>query len=181
MQQQNLLDLALVYDKALEDLTEDDGVAVMEKVNQAEKDLSQKVDDWAYFLRTLEKEYKEAEERTAAYRKKREALKNALTRSKEWLKAIMEAGPTVPYKGAKATLRLQANGGKKALDLMFTLGEKTVTNIVDHFSIDLIPDEYLKPVSFYTLDTEKLREDLEAGKELTFAKLTQGKHVRITV
>ncbi len=182
MQQPNLFELALAYSTALDELADTEVPLIMQSVaDDAKLELSDKVDRWGQFLRRLDLEYKEAEEMTRAFRVKRESLKTKLEKSKEWLKSMMEAAPTVPYKGKTATLKLQNNGGKKALDLLFTLGEKTVTNIVDHFSIDLIPDEYLKPVSFYTLDTEKLRADLDAGKELAFAKLVQGKHVRVTV
>lgn len=75
-------------------------------------------------------------------------------------------------------------------DAMIEIGEKKITS--DHYTITLcnnggltpmkvdgeVPDNYKRIV--YETDTEKIRKDLESGKQLPFAHLEErGQHVRI--
>ena len=43
----------------------------------------------------------------------------------------------------------------------------------------LIPDEYITTITVKQLNTQKLKEDLEAGKEITWAKTERGNHLRV--
>ena len=98
---------------------------------------------------------------------RREAIENRVARMKDALKATLEAmeegGMDKPeIKTAFHTIKLAGNGGKQPMK---------VEN-------EQVPDNYKRVV--LEIDKEKIRKDLEAGKELPFARLEpRGRHVSI--
>lgn len=124
-------------------------------------ELELKADDYAAviaeFTAHADKVQKEIDRLTGM----KKAAENSVKRMKErLLKAMQETGKD-KIKTDLHTFSIQKNGGKQALDIF---GD--------------VPDEYLKVV--YEKDADKIREDLQAGKELPFARLLErGVHLRI--
>jgi hypothetical protein len=96
------------------------------------------------------------------------------------MKACLEANPGVPFKdslGRKVYLQRNPPSLKLFVDVR---EKKTISNAIDMASADLlgVPRDYIKEVSFLVLDTEKVKADLQAGKELGWARIDQGAHCR---
>lgn len=108
------------------------------------------------------------------YRKK--VRENGIKRLKErLLQAMLQMGKTELPAGDN-TIKIEKNGGKTPL--RFLKDETEIPqNMVD---ISTIPKKYRKTVITETIDTDKVREDLDAGKELDFVEYgTRGQHIRV--
>lgn|SRR3990167_5572724 len=107
-----------------------------------------------------------------------EAVLDSLTRT---TKQIVEAHPNQPFADSFGVkLRVQKNS-QPALKLDVEVRDaKTVTNVIDQDQISFleIPDEYVKTITYQTLDVAKLKEDLAQGTSLTWANLDWGTHLR---
>ena len=89
------------------------------------------------------------------------AIESNINRMKTRIKETMEAMGKTEIKTDLHTFKIQNNGGVQP---MVITGD--------------VPDNYLKVV--YQADNAKIREDLTAGKELSFAHLEpRGKQLRI--
>lgn len=89
---------------------------------------------------------------------------NAVKRLKERLTYFMLAHNEKKVETQHHRLWVQKNGGKTPL----------------HYEEGLVPDEYFQTVTTKVLDTDRLRKDLEAGKEVPGAKLLEkGSHLRV--
>jgi hypothetical protein len=95
--------------------------------------------------------------------------------------ATIAANPKVPFRtSAGKKVSVCQNSAASLVLSGVSLGKpKTVSNVVDY-------DEamragalaYVEPVQFYVLKTDRVREDLEAGVELSWARLERGVHLR---
>ena len=91
---------------------------------------------------------------------RKQAMENHVKRMKEALLEAMKTCDLPEITGEHFKLKIQNNGGKRKLNVF---GE--------------VPDNYKRIV--YEDDTDKIRKDLEDGKELPFAFLEErGQHVR---
>lgn len=110
-----------------------------------------------------------------------------LDRIEAWIKQntawILERCPELKFKGSIGELRLQKNS-QATLVL-----DETVSDFRGTWLDDSFPDtdkeifqtikEYLD--AGFKLNTERIKEDLEEGKSLPFAKLETGLHVRVKI
>lgn len=124
-------------------------------------EVENKADAYAVVIReaksTAEKYQKEADRLS----EKAQVIENSIQRMKDRLKIAMETMKVTKLEGDYHKFRIQKNGGKVGIEY---LGD--------------VPDSYKKVV--LEDDTARIREDLEAGKELGFARLKErGTHLRI--
>lgn len=172
-----LSDLFNKIDNADEDISE----ALIEHFDNACKSLTESIDRRKYVYRTAEAKIEfirsQKQEADEAIKK----LKKIQERIMEMTKVTVGLNPDLPFQdslGNKLTVRKNSQPNLVlALDLRES---KAVTNILDQNSISLlgIDQKYIKPVTYFTLDTEQLKRDLQAGEKLTWATLHYGTHVR---
>lgn len=94
---------------------------------------------------------------------------------------IVEQNPDVTFTDSTGTrLRLQRNSrGKVVLD--FDLRKtKSIPNLVDDAAIEMlgIDDRYLETVTARRINMDRVRADLEAGRDVPFARIVHDSHLR---
>lgn len=129
-------------------------------------DQAVKLEGYVGLIKTLEGEAVVAKATAEQFAMKARSRESSVKRLKDRVKMYLEVTrqpKAVTEKGF--TLAVRANGGKQPLDL-------------DDIRIEDLPVEFRK-VSVVA-DTEKIREFLEAGGSLSFARLQpRGSHLRI--
>lgn len=133
---------------------------------ELENDQAVKLEGYVGLIKTLEGEAAVAKATAEQFQMKARSRENSVKRLKDRVKMYLEVTnqpKAVTEKGF--TLAVRANGGKQPLDL-------------DDLRIEDLPPEFRKIT--VTVDTEKIREHLEAGGSLSFARLQpRGNHLRI--
>lgn len=110
-----------------------------------------------------------------AYRVK--VRENGIKRLKDRLAAGMQMMDKKELKAGDNTIKLVNNGGQLPLKYFNGMMSDIPQDKVD---IQNVPKEYRKTVVTETIDTEKIRKDLDAGKKLDFVEYgNRGVHVRI--
>lgn len=125
----------------------------------------------------LYREYRAAAERA-------EALKE---RVEQHTMEFMAVCPDVRFEGNLGRLAAQNNSSGR-LEVDFPLGSRTFSNLLEvgggdetleTTAVSLIPTEYIRTITLKQLDTAKLKSDIEAGKEIVWAKVERGQHLRV--
>jgi len=168
---------------AIADLLEESGdldealVKVFGEAHALQKDA---VDRNFLFHQYVKSQIALAKDMADNWKHQKDVMQNVLERHKDRIKFIMEANPDIPFKGAQGKMTLQAS--PSALNLAFQSSKRTFETISDHditkYKVDA---SYVDIVQLKALNKEKVKEDLKAGRELPFARLTQSKHVRFKV
>lgn len=132
---------------------------------EIEKSLGSKVDGCVRFLENLMGNWKLCKDMGDSYYKKAEAWK----KKSEWMeRRILFCLQRMGQKSMETALHkisVAANGGAVGVEI----------------TADEIPRNYLKVKETVTPDTDKIRSELQAGKELGFARLKErGCHLRIS-
>jgi hypothetical protein len=158
----NIFKLTAEYRQLLE-MMEDpeiDEQAVADTMEGIEMEIEQKADNYAGLIRSLEGSreivHKEAE-RLQALDKRYE---NFIKRLKENLMFCMRATGKEKFKTALNSFGIRKAGGKQPLDIDIEDPEK-------------IPEEYRKEVVKYSADNDKIREALDKGEELSWARYAE--------
>ena len=124
-------------------------------------ELEVKAGGYCNVIKQLEMEADRAKNMSLVWEQKQKQRENAIKRMKEALRDAMIRTDQKQIDAGEYTIKLQKNGGKAPL-------------IID----GEVPDGYQKVI--YETDKDKIRKDLEAGKELPFAYLEErGQHVVI--
>lgn len=121
-----------------------------------------------------------AESLYRAYREKCERAEKLKERVQEMTLYTVETHAGVTFKGKLGKLASQTNGqARLIIDLQ--LASKTFSNLINTESPEFfeIPANHLKAVTVMQLDTDAIRADLAAGKELSFARTEKGTHLRV--
>ncbi len=154
--------------------------ALIEEFSQADRTLAESVDRRKYV-------YQEAEFRIKLAKSRKEELDAAikrLTRVQQEIekstRSLIEANPGIPFHDTVGNkLSIRRNPAK--LKLCFDVKDaKNFSNLVDEKAIGLlgIDSKYLEKVSFFTLRTDLIRDDLREGVNLPWAEFEYGSHVR---
>lgn len=96
-------------------------------------------------------------------------------------KLVMTQEPSQPYEDTLGNkLKVVKNSQTQLVLAVDLRDKKSVSNIIDDASLELlgIDDKYVKIVTYQTLDTERVKRDLEKGEKLEWASLFRGDHVR---
>lgn len=124
-------------------------------------ELEVKAEGYCNVIKQLEMEADRAKNMSLVWSQRQKQRETAIKRMKEALRDAMIRTNIDKIDAGEFTVKLQNNGGKAPL-------------IIDGD----VPDNYQKII--YEADKEKIRKDLEEGKELKFAYLEErGKHVVI--
>ena len=120
------------------------------------------------------------EELAAEYKAKAESLKNLRARLHERTMEIMDANPEVEFKGRYGKFRQQKNS-MASLETEFSTDSRTFSHIVSAETMELYGlHKYITYSEVFQLNTEAVRQALNAGEKLPWATLKQGKHLRIS-
>lgn len=124
-------------------------------------DLAGKSAGYVHVIKQLDMEADECDKVIEAFKAKKEARKNHITKMKNALLDAMDAAQLTELKAGEYTLKIAKNGGKQPL-------------VVD----GNVPDNYMKIK--YEPDNDLIRQAIEEGKEVPFAHLEErGRHLNI--
>ncbi len=96
---------------------------------------------------------------------------------KEAAKQAIKDNPDLPWIDSYGTKVYVSRNSSASLQMNLSLDDKTVRNVVDYGDVTRL-GPYVKTVTYLVIDTDKVREDLAAGVEISWAKLERGDHVR---
>lgn len=154
-------------------ISDEDVAKFVEGLEQRSGALAQKVDNWISFLAYLDHcvlLLKGKRERlTRAIR----ALEHGIFRKREYIAGCIRAYPGVEYRGDLGKLRLQ-RPAKAGVQVRFPTKTKSFSNIVAEEALEIDPTirPFCKHISFWTLDTDKIREEkLLRNDTIPWAKL----------
>lgn len=161
----------------IDDMDEIDD-ATIDEFMSLNKERTEKIDAWIAVRDRLTSYLQEKKAQKERAVKAYEHAGNALKTFNNRLKYHMENDKTSKlFVGTTGTVTLQ-NSPKK-LDHSISVQPVSLNSIVnDEFDADLCQD-YLTEQTYMVLDTAKLKKDLQSGVEVPWAKLEQGKHVRV--
>jgi len=154
------------FDKLVEDGIEADYIAALDTyLGNLKEERDAKLDAYAKFMAKREMYMDGRRKEAARITALADADERAITRAKERLKFMFEQENWAKVETAYHKFSICKNGGKTPV-------------IIDPVDIDKVPDDYKKVET--TVNTGAVREALEAGKELEFARLGErGTHLRI--
>lgn len=112
---------------------------------------------------------------------KAKADSDALEVLKEVCRVTMEQHPDLPWRDSqKQKLSLCKNSqASLTTDYDARLVNKTVYNVLSEDDRAALPERYVAvSPTYFVLNTAAIREDIAAGKEIPWAKLERGSHVR---
>ena len=140
--------------------------------DQTEGDLTTKLEAIGRLVRNWESDAEQYAAEAKRLAAKKAAAENRAKRTKEWTKFCLESAGISKQAAGVFTFAIQKNGGKKPLGWI-----KDGIAVPELDPLEL-PAEYQKIT--ITPDTEAIREVLENGGELEFARLQEaGTHLRI--
>lgn len=147
--------------------------------NQTRLDLATAVDRRVCFLNFCTSSMQAAKETRNAWAERARQLEALEERIKVLTIDQIKSSGLEQAKGDLGRLCIQNN--PEALSLDFDLHDMMVNRVIDPIFIEVnaVPDKYLKKIAAYQLDTKQIKEDLQAGETLPWAKLTRGQHLRI--
>ena len=134
---------------------------ILDTLESIEGDIEDKADNYAYIIDEIKNDVNACKTEKTRLEKRQKVLENRENRLKNYLSDVMRNTGKTNFKTQLHTFRIQKNGGKRALTID---GE--------------VPKDYTKIV--IENDTDKIRQALESGKELSFAHLEpQSESLRI--
>ncbi len=134
---------------------------VLDTLESIEGEIEDKADNYAYIIADILNDANACKLEKDRLEKRQKSLENKAKNLKNNLAAIMKNTGKTNFKTQLHTFRIQKNGGKRALTID---GE--------------VPTEYTKTI--IENDTDKIRQTLESGGELSFAHLEpQSESLRI--
>lgn len=100
-------------------------------------------------------------------------MEEAYDRFKETTREIVANSPDITFKGELGKLSVRKT--RPSLKVLCATEKKSFQNMVDDETVELfgIDESHLKYVSFLQLNTEKIREDIIAGKIVDYAQLIE--------
>lgn len=121
-----------------------------------------------------------ANEKIKMWQARKETLVNTLERIKSTTLSALQASEFKVAHGSELGFKIAVN--PPSLKLTMTPDKKSFTNIVCDADIDFytIPKKYLTLNSFFTLNTQTIKNDLDAGSTLPWATLERGERIKVT-
>lgn len=159
----NLYNLNQTWQEVASMLYQDDvdEQMIFDTLESIEGEIEDKADNYAYIITEILNDANACKLEKDRLEKRQKSLENKAKNLKKNLMEIMKDTGKTNFKTQLHTFRIQKNGGKRALTID---GE--------------VPVEYTKTI--IENDTDKIRQALEEGKELSFAHLeAQGESLRI--
>jgi len=174
------LDFAAVLNQ-IEQLDGDLDQAILSTFGELKLELAEAVDRRIYFLQFLESQIEHVEKMEKAWKERRRILENLNERIKESTKTTIIANDgSMKLKGTTGELAVQKS--PPSVEYAFDFSKKSFDIVTDDIvSKHKIPAKYLQHLELLQINKSAVREDLQAGIELGFAKLNRGSHVRVKI
>lgn len=168
--------LATLCDRV--DAGEDLDALLVAEFKGAQLDLMDSVARRVSFFRFCESAIEAAKKARDAWADQWRRFETILMKVKTITVETMQEHPDLPYKAEAAELRLQKN--PPSIEIGAPTKEMTFRYTVDDETVKTreIPETFLKTTTVTQLNIEAIREHINAGGELPFAKKVQGSHVR---
>lgn len=118
----------------------------------------------------------------AEIRAAQKRLEDIVERVETMTISIMEAYPSVPYKSDIGVMRVQQNAQPKlVIDSRIKLDTASVSNILDAADIKRfeISEDLYEARTYYVLLIDTVKNCLKEDREIPWATLTTGRHLRI--
>lgn len=154
------------------DAGESIGEAVVALFDEKRLELCEAVDRRIAFDQWIKGAIEAARAARDEWGKRVEQLREAHERFKANTKAIVEAAPDLPYRGALGSIAVQKS--PPAVDVAWGSRELDDETIA-FFGVD---PRFVKTKVTHTLDVTAVKDALKAGETLDWARLTQSNHVR---
>lgn len=174
----SLFELAGEYKELYAMMTEEpDSEVVNDTLEAIVGEIEVKSEGYLSLINRMDMELEACKKHRDAWDYKVKVWTNGIKRLKDMLAKGMLMMDKKEIKAGDNTIKLVNNGGQLPLKYF----NKEVSDIPqDRVDIQSIPKEYRKTVVTETIDTEKIRKDLDAGKKLDFVEYgTRGIHVRV--
>lgn len=146
--------------------------AIQAEFAETRLDLAQAIDRRKAVLASIGGMAETAKQMAKGYQEQAKRLEGLAESLKKRTLEIMLEAPDLPYRDS-AGRKVSIVNGIGSLKLSLNLGQKTVSSIIDAVEMHehKIPLEFVKPVSFYALDTAAVRSALIDGRELPWARI----------
>lgn len=159
----SLMELNAEHERIMAEVDEAEGEVTPEiaaRLDAFNVDYPTKVAAYALLITLRSSSEKATDHVVKTFTARRDRLRRGVAALKKALHESLEATGQRRVVAPTATVWIQPNGGQAALEIT---GE--------------VPPEYTRTV--VETDVERIRERLEAGEKLAFAKLVRGTHLRI--
>lgn len=155
--------------------------AIIELIVGAENKLCNKTDRWVGFLESVKASIEIAKERQDRATKHRKILENVMERSKQYIQFALEQSGKTKFEGNDSTITLQ--NSPQSVDFKLDFKKGSLNYVLSEDQAHALAKEglsdYVTEVSYFVLNSDKVRSDLQLGKEIPFATIKQNKHIRI--
>ncbi len=141
--------------------------------DDARCDLAESVDRRIAFDRWCKEQMSAAEEGHRWYRARKETIEVVQARFRERTKEVVDAQPDVVFQGKLGKLWVQNN--PPAIEFSFGAREAITPEVAAAFGV---PEDYLIAKTTYRIDGERAKAELQAGEELGWATIRQGRSIR---
>lgn len=157
----------------------DDAAVIDDRLKQlfadAQDELGYRVNKRIMFHRELELRIEAAEAAAKLYKEQVAYLKQVHDKAKKLIQAEVESAPDVVFQGSLGKIWVQAN--TPGVDYSFGENYPVKADKLLYAGVD---PAYLEDCQLFKVDGATVLADLQAGKELKWAKLKPGKGVRFS-
>lgn len=138
----------------------------------AQLQFGEEIDKRIAFNNWVKIQIEAAENAVMFYEQRIADLKTVHQRFKERTQAVVEAQPNLTFRGKLGKIWVQKNN--PGVEYAFG-GREVDPQTIEVFGV---PEDYVKTKLVYTIDSEKLKADLTAGKKFLWATLRQTQSIR---
>jgi hypothetical protein len=173
-------ELLSILDKAIQEDAIDLTPVVVEHFKSLQWDTAKGVDEAIQAFQDLEATIEKLRGLRAYYDDLVQKAKACLDRAKYTVKEMIKSKPDLVLRGGLGELKVLKNGGIPSLKMQLEDEHKSFTHIVTAeqiFTANIDP-EYVDEIKFFRINTERLRRDIESGKDIAWAKLERGDNLR---
>lgn len=170
----NLQEMMQTIDE-LEEITDDK----IDEFLSLKEERALKIDNWISYIDNTKQIVATLKERRDRFQKAYKAAQSLQQRLKERIKYHIKEDKTGMKFSGKELGTLYLHKNPKSVAHLVPLTEKTLYNVIsDPYYLDVCK-EYTIEISMVCLDLKRVKEDLLAGRELSWATIEQGSHVRV--
>lgn len=173
---QAVLDLAAVCQQIDEsaDITD----VLIKTLGELKQGLVTAVDRNILFEKSLKAQIATAKEMKDSWTHRQKVLESVKESHSGYMLAAIASSGGLPFKGTQGEIRAQAS--PPSMDLTIKTDRRSFETITAQ-DAEQIPLKYVTETTLLSLNKDAIREDLQNGVELSFAKLTRGRHIRIYI
>jgi hypothetical protein len=154
--------------------------ALMIQFSEHQANIQESIDRRKAFKRYLKMMIEACKEQKKFIADEQARFESVLDKFEEKTKEIIEANPNIPFTDSLGSRVKVIKNGQPKLKVSLPMTNKSTSSIVDLEQCTFfgVSDSYLKKVSYITLDTELVKNDLKAGAILSWAELEWNTQLR---